>query len=101
MCLLFNCLLLFTFRCYADATLEISQVVKEDAKEKALSAATSELEKLFKKEDFGRMKVIKNEYLYNKSSLIVFNRVIFLFICRLLGSLILDLSLASWTKTFL
>ncbi|XP_076912863.1 DNA mismatch repair protein PMS1-like [Bidens hawaiensis] len=44
--------------CYADATLEISQVVKEDAKEKALSAATSELEKLFKKEDFGRMKVI-------------------------------------------
>ncbi|KAL8214888.1 hypothetical protein R6Q57_004337 [Mikania cordata] len=43
---------------YADATLEISQVVKEDAKAKALSAATSELEKLFKKEDFGRMKVI-------------------------------------------
>ncbi|KAK1428177.1 hypothetical protein QVD17_17006 [Tagetes erecta] len=43
---------------YADATLEISQVVKEDAKEKALSAATNELEKLFKKEDFGRMKVI-------------------------------------------
>ncbi|KAI3829589.1 hypothetical protein L1987_03715 [Smallanthus sonchifolius] len=44
--------------CYTDATLEISQVVKEDAKEEALSAATSELEKLFKKEDFGRMKVI-------------------------------------------
>ncbi|KAI3682756.1 hypothetical protein L1987_82977 [Smallanthus sonchifolius] len=44
--------------CYTDATLEISQVVKEDAKEEALSAATSELEKLFKKEYFGRMKVI-------------------------------------------
>ncbi|GKC52857.1 DNA mismatch repair protein [Tanacetum coccineum] len=44
--------------CYADATLEHSQVVKEDAKARALSAATSELEKLFKKEDFGRMKVI-------------------------------------------
>ncbi|KAI7735013.1 hypothetical protein M8C21_016193 [Ambrosia artemisiifolia] len=44
--------------CYANATLEISQVVEEDAKAKALSAAVSELEKLFKKEDFGRMKVI-------------------------------------------
>nr|XP_043609151.1 DNA mismatch repair protein PMS1 [Erigeron canadensis] len=45
-------------RSYADATLEISQVVKEDAKARALSAATRELEKLFKKEDFGRMKII-------------------------------------------
>ncbi|MFS7901713.1 putative ribosomal protein S5 domain 2-type [Helianthus anomalus] len=44
--------------CYADASLEISQVVEEDAKAQALSAAVSELEKLFKKEDFGRMKVI-------------------------------------------
>ncbi|GJV48597.1 hypothetical protein Tco_1438809 [Tanacetum coccineum] len=45
-------------KCYADATLEHSQVVKEDAKARALSAATIELEKLFKKEDFGRMKAI-------------------------------------------
>ncbi|KAF5820378.1 putative ribosomal protein S5 domain 2-type [Helianthus annuus] len=44
--------------CYADASLELSQVVEEDAKAQALSAAVSELEKLFKKEDFGRMKVI-------------------------------------------
>ncbi|KAJ9543345.1 hypothetical protein OSB04_023052 [Centaurea solstitialis] len=44
--------------CYAAATLELSQAVKEDAKARALSAATFELEKLFKKEDFGRMKVI-------------------------------------------
>lgn len=44
--------------CYADATLELSQVEKEDAKARALTAATNELEKLFKKEDFGRMKVI-------------------------------------------
>ncbi|KAL4572133.1 hypothetical protein LXL04_018902 [Taraxacum kok-saghyz] len=35
-----------------------SQVVKEDAKAQALSAATSEFEKLFKKQDFGRMKVV-------------------------------------------
>lgn len=33
-------------------------MVKEDAKARALSAATTELEKLFKKDDFGRMKVI-------------------------------------------
>ena len=55
---LYDGFLLFTYRCYADATLEHSQVVKEDAKARALSAATSELEKLFKKEDFGRMKVV-------------------------------------------
>ncbi|KAI3749269.1 hypothetical protein L2E82_19876 [Cichorium intybus] len=46
------------YRGYSAATLEISEVVKEDAKAKALSAATTEFEKLFKKEDFGRMKVI-------------------------------------------
>ena len=33
-------------------------MVKEDAKAQALSAATSEFEKLFKKQDFGRMKVV-------------------------------------------
>ncbi|KAL4588255.1 hypothetical protein LXL04_001138 [Taraxacum kok-saghyz] len=43
---------------YAAATLEKSQVVKEDGKAQALSAATSEFEKLFKKQDFGRMKVV-------------------------------------------
>ncbi|CAI9264222.1 unnamed protein product [Lactuca saligna] len=44
--------------CYAAATLKLSQVVKEEAKAQALSAATNEFEKLFKKQDFGRMKVI-------------------------------------------
>lgn len=32
-------------------------MVKEEAKAQALSAATNEFEKLFKKQDFGRMKV--------------------------------------------
>ncbi|KAG9443779.1 hypothetical protein H6P81_015119 [Aristolochia fimbriata] len=45
-------------RCYAAATLEASQTENEEGKEHALAAATTELEKFFKKEDFGRMKVI-------------------------------------------
>ncbi|KAM7527075.1 hypothetical protein LguiB_030485 [Lonicera macranthoides] len=45
-------------RCYAAATLELSQQVNEEGKEKALAAATNELERLFKKEYFGRMKII-------------------------------------------
>ncbi|KAG2693459.1 hypothetical protein I3760_08G098200 [Carya illinoinensis] len=45
-------------RCYAAATLELSELDNEDRKEKALAAATTELERLFRKEDFGRMKVI-------------------------------------------
>lgn len=44
-------------RCYAAATLELSQPENEDRKAKALAAATTELERLFRKEDFGRMKV--------------------------------------------
>lgn len=45
-------------RCYAAATLELSQPENEDRKARALAAATTELERLFRKEDFGRMKVI-------------------------------------------
>ncbi|KAK4756512.1 hypothetical protein SAY87_006639 [Trapa incisa] len=44
--------------CYAAATLELSQPDNEDRKARALAAATSELEKLFNKKDFARMKVI-------------------------------------------
>ena len=46
------------YRCYAAATLELSQPENEDRKSRALAEATKELEKLFRKEDFGRMKVV-------------------------------------------
>lgn len=45
-------------RCYAAATLELSQPENEERKARALAAATTELERLFRKEDFGRMKVV-------------------------------------------
>ncbi|GKV04896.1 hypothetical protein SLEP1_g16990 [Rubroshorea leprosula] len=45
-------------RCYAAATLELSQPENEERKARALAAAETELERLFKKEDFSRMKVI-------------------------------------------
>ncbi|XAR61326.1 hypothetical protein NMG60_11034991 [Bertholletia excelsa] len=45
-------------RSFTAATLELSQTVNEGWKAKALAAATKELERLFRKEDFGRMKVI-------------------------------------------
>ncbi|KAJ7977551.1 DNA mismatch repair protein [Quillaja saponaria] len=45
-------------RAYTAATLELSQPENEERKARALAAATTELERLFKKEDFGRMKVI-------------------------------------------
>nr|KJB49942.1 hypothetical protein B456_008G146300 [Gossypium raimondii] len=44
-------------RCYTAATLELSQPQNVEQKVQALDAATRELEKLFKKEDFSRMKV--------------------------------------------
>ncbi|MED6155508.1 hypothetical protein PIB30_006016 [Stylosanthes scabra] len=44
--------------CYTAATLELSQPEFEDQKERILAAATIELERFFKKEDFSRMKVI-------------------------------------------
>ncbi|XVF32753.1 hypothetical protein REPUB_Repub17cG0110400 [Reevesia pubescens] len=47
-----------TKRCYSAATLESSQPEDQERKTEALAAATTELEKLFKKEDFSRMKVI-------------------------------------------
>ncbi|KAK4418144.1 DNA mismatch repair protein PMS1 [Sesamum alatum] len=43
---------------FAAASLELSQGVNEEGKARALAAATSELERLFKKEDFKQMKVI-------------------------------------------
>lgn len=48
---------LVTSRCYAAATLELSQPENEERKARALAAATKELERLFRKEDFGKMKV--------------------------------------------
>ncbi|KAM1534389.1 hypothetical protein PS1_008169 [Malus domestica] len=45
-------------RCFAAATLELSQSENEERKARALAAATTELERLFRKQDFGRMKVI-------------------------------------------
>lgn len=44
--------------CYAAATLELSQADNEEWKARALVAATTELERLFRKKDFSRMKVI-------------------------------------------
>lgn len=49
---------MITTRCYAAATLELSQLDNEERKAKALAAATTELERLFRKMDFGRMKVV-------------------------------------------
>ncbi|XP_045830997.1 DNA mismatch repair protein PMS1 [Trifolium pratense] len=43
---------------YTAATLELSQPEIEQQKERVLAAAATELERLFKKEDFSRMKVI-------------------------------------------
>ncbi|XP_058084301.1 DNA mismatch repair protein PMS1 isoform X2 [Magnolia sinica] len=45
-------------RCYAAATLENSQPENQEGKAKALAAACNELERFFRKEDFGRMEVI-------------------------------------------
>ncbi|XP_048232709.1 DNA mismatch repair protein PMS1 isoform X2 [Ricinus communis] len=45
-------------RTYAAATLELSQPDNEERKARALAAATTELERIFRKQDFGRMKVI-------------------------------------------
>ncbi|KAE9611525.1 putative DNA mismatch repair protein family [Lupinus albus] len=44
--------------CYTAATVKLSQLETEEQKEKALALATTELEKLFKKEYFRSMKVI-------------------------------------------
>ncbi|XP_060178720.1 DNA mismatch repair protein PMS1 isoform X1 [Lycium barbarum] len=47
-----------TKRDFAAATLELSESENEEAKARALIDATNELERLFKKEDFTKMKVI-------------------------------------------
>ncbi|KAF8387846.1 hypothetical protein HHK36_026508 [Tetracentron sinense] len=46
-------------RCYTAATLELSQPENDERKTRALTAATTELERFFKKEDFGRMQLGK------------------------------------------
>lgn len=51
-------------RSFAAATLEVSQQANEEWKAKALAAATNELERLFRKEDFGQMKVLCCFYLF-------------------------------------
>ncbi|KZV54362.1 hypothetical protein F511_03617 [Dorcoceras hygrometricum] len=43
---------------FTAASLELSQFANEEGKAKALAAATRELDRLFKKEDFNHMKVI-------------------------------------------
>ncbi|XP_075524207.1 LOW QUALITY PROTEIN: DNA mismatch repair protein PMS1 [Primulina tabacum] len=43
---------------FAAATLDLSQFANEEGKAKALAAATRELDRLFKKEDFNHMKII-------------------------------------------
>lgn len=48
---------MISYRCFAAATLELSQSDDEERKARALAAATSELERLFRKEDFRRMQV--------------------------------------------
>ncbi|KAL3827833.1 hypothetical protein ACJIZ3_016635 [Penstemon smallii] len=45
-------------RGFTAASLELSQLANEEGKAKALAAATNELERLFKKDDFKKMKVI-------------------------------------------
>ncbi|KAI3864568.1 hypothetical protein MKX03_017025 [Papaver bracteatum] len=45
-------------RCYAAATLELSELDNNEHKARSLVAATNELERLFNKKDFNRMKVI-------------------------------------------
>lgn len=58
--------------------MELSQVVNEEGKAKALAAATSELERLFKKEDFKEMKVaylcyIHMNFIQYKKASTIFN----------------------------
>ncbi|XWS46673.1 hypothetical protein CRYUN_Cryun14cG0087900 [Craigia yunnanensis] len=43
-------------KCYTAVTLELSQPENQERKTQALAAVTTELEKLFKTEDFSRMK---------------------------------------------
>jgi hypothetical protein len=43
--------------------LELSQPEIEQQKERVLAAAATELERLFKKEDFSRMKVVRMIYI--------------------------------------
>ena len=53
-----------SLRSYAAATLDDSQPENDEAKAKALAAATSELDRLFRKEDFEKMKVVYHQILF-------------------------------------
>ncbi|RZC52527.1 hypothetical protein C5167_020954 [Papaver somniferum] len=48
-------------RCYAAATLELSELDNNERKARSLVAATNELERLFNKKDFNRMKHAADE----------------------------------------
>ncbi|PRQ28259.1 hypothetical protein RchiOBHm_Chr5g0001131 [Rosa chinensis] len=48
----------FSDQCDTAPTLELSQEEHEERKSRALAAAATELERLLRKEDFGRMKVV-------------------------------------------
>lgn len=56
-----------TYRCYTAATLDLSQSVNDEGKARALAAATSELERLFKKADFRQMKVLHGLSMHHRS----------------------------------
>jgi len=52
------------FSHYTAATLELSQPDIEQQKERVLAAAATELERLFKKEYFSRMKVVSMIHIF-------------------------------------
>uniref|UniRef100_A0A7N0TAC4 Uncharacterized protein n=1 Tax=Kalanchoe fedtschenkoi TaxID=63787 RepID=A0A7N0TAC4_KALFE len=54
----YKCETICKTRSFTAATLTSTQPDNENEKTKALAAATTELERLFRKEDFGRMKVV-------------------------------------------
>lgn len=88
---------MISYRCFAAATLELSQPDDEERKARALAAATSELERLFRKEDFRRMQVAilltslsPSQYLSTERSILS----VFSF-CSILASTEKDLSVWS------
>lgn len=77
-----------SYRCFAAATLELSQPDDEERKARALAAATSELERFFRKEDFRRMQV--SIFLTTKRSILCVLKF-----CSILTSFKNDLSVCS------
>ncbi|XP_062001361.1 uncharacterized protein LOC133718496 isoform X2 [Rosa rugosa] len=69
----FPCLQTITLRrlrCNTAATLELSQAEHEERKARALAAAATELGRLLRKEDFGRMKIVLDLQLFPNSYVI-------------------------------